>query len=78
MQSDALSFTEQDWDELMNLSMKTTFFFPAGKPLAKHFIKENNGGKIINIASILTPSTAGARRLHPLPVKGGSLDLLKC
>lgn len=50
--ADVLDFTEKDWDELMNLNMKTTFFF--SQALAKHFIKRKSGGKIINIASLLS------------------------
>lgn len=50
--ADALDFTEQDWDEVMNLNMKTIFFF--SQALAKQFIKQKSSGKIINIASILT------------------------
>lgn len=50
--ADVLDFTEKDWDELMNLNMKTTFFF--SQALTKQFIKQNKGGKIINIASILS------------------------
>jgi len=50
--ADVLDFTEKDWDELMNLNMKTTFFF--SQALAKQFIKQNKGGKIVNIASILS------------------------
>ena len=49
--ADILDFTEKDWDEAVNLNMKTIFFF--SQALAKQFIKQNHGGKIINIASIL-------------------------
>ena len=72
--ADALSFTEQDWDELMNLSMKTTFFF--SQALAKHFIKENNGGKIINIASILT-FHGGRQTPSSFASKSGIIGLTK-
>lgn len=49
---DALSFTEQDWDDVMNVNIKTLFFL--SQAVAHQFIKQGNGGKIINIASMLS------------------------
>ncbi|PLR53241.1 MULTISPECIES: 2-dehydro-3-deoxy-D-gluconate 5-dehydrogenase KduD [Yersiniaceae] len=49
---DALSFTEQDWDDVMNVNIKTVFFL--SQAVAHQFIKQGNGGKIINIASMLS------------------------
>ena len=48
--ADALDFTEKDWDDVMNLNVKTVFF--CSQAVAKQFIRQGNGGKIINIASI--------------------------
>jgi 2-deoxy-D-gluconate 3-dehydrogenase len=48
--ADALDFTEKDWDEVMNHNVKTVFF--CSQAVAKQFIRQGAGGKIINIASI--------------------------
>ncbi len=49
---DAINFTEKDWDDVMNLNIKTVFFF--AQAAARQFIKQKSGGKIINIASMLS------------------------
>jgi 2-deoxy-D-gluconate 3-dehydrogenase len=49
---DAVNFTEKDWDDVMNLNVKTVFFFC--QAAAKQFIKQGTGGKIVNIASMLS------------------------
>lgn len=49
---DALNFSEQDWDDVMNINSKTLFFL--SQQVARHFISQGNGGKIINIASMLS------------------------
>ena len=49
---DALEFSETDWDDVMNLNIKSVFFM--SQAAAKHFIAQGNGGKIINIASMLS------------------------
>lgn len=49
---EALSFSEKDWDEVMNLNLKSLFFL--SQAVAKQFIKQGSGGKIINIASMLS------------------------
>lgn len=49
---DAVDFTEKDWDDVMNINVKTVFFFC--QAAAKQFIKQKTGGKIINIASMLS------------------------
>lgn len=49
--NDALDFTEDDWDAVVDTNLKTLFFLSqaAGRHMA-----ENGGGSIINIASMLT------------------------
>ncbi|GHM15879.1 hypothetical protein ECZU42_50980 [Escherichia coli] len=42
----------KDWDDVMNLNIKSVFFM--SQAAAKHFIAQGNGGKIINIASMLS------------------------
>lgn len=49
---DALEFSEKDWDDVMNLNIKSVFFM--SQAAAKQFIAQGNGGKIINIASMLS------------------------
>ncbi|MEA2701055.1 MAG: 2-dehydro-3-deoxy-D-gluconate 5-dehydrogenase [Myxococcales bacterium] len=50
--ADALDFSEQDWDDVINLNLKTVFFFC--QAAGKQFVKQGSGGKIINIASMLS------------------------
>ncbi|UJF17620.1 2-dehydro-3-deoxy-D-gluconate 5-dehydrogenase KduD [Vibrio sp. SS-MA-C1-2] len=50
--ADSVDFTEKDWDDVMDINAKTVFFF--SQAVAKQFIKQNSGGKIINIASMLS------------------------
>lgn len=49
---DALEFSEKDWDDVMNLNVKTVFFL--SQAVARQFIAQGDGGKIINIASMLS------------------------
>ncbi|WP_312738343.1 2-dehydro-3-deoxy-D-gluconate 5-dehydrogenase KduD [Atlantibacter hermannii] len=49
---DALDFTEKDWDDVMNLNLKSVFFL--SQAVARQFIAQGSGGKIINIASMLS------------------------
>ncbi|MEB7499919.1 MULTISPECIES: 2-dehydro-3-deoxy-D-gluconate 5-dehydrogenase KduD [Leclercia] len=49
---DALNFSEKDWDEVMNLNLKSVFFL--SQAVARQFIRQGQGGKIINIASMLS------------------------
>ncbi len=49
---DALNFSEQDWDDVMNINSKTVFFL--SQAVARQFIRQGHGGRIINIASMLS------------------------
>lgn len=49
---DAISFSERDWDDVMDLNIKSVFFM--SQAAAKHFIAQGKGGKIVNIASMLS------------------------
>lgn len=49
---DAVDFSEQNWDDVININLKTVFFFC--QAAANQFIKQQSGGKIINIASMLS------------------------
>jgi len=50
--TDALEFSEKDWDDVMNINLKTVFFF--SQAVANQFVKQKTGGKIINVASMLS------------------------
>lgn len=50
--NDAINFSEQDWDDVMNVNSKSLFFL--SQAVAKQFIAQGEGGKIINIASMLS------------------------
>jgi 2-dehydro-3-deoxy-D-gluconate 5-dehydrogenase len=49
--ADAVDFSEKDWDDVMNVNIKSAFFM--SQAAGRHFIA-NGGGKIINIASMLS------------------------
>ncbi len=49
---DAINFTEKDWDDVMSINAKTVFFF--SQAVARQFVKQKTGGKIINVASMLS------------------------
>jgi 2-deoxy-D-gluconate 3-dehydrogenase len=48
----SLDFSEEDWDAVMNVNVKSAFFL--AQAAARHFVEENKAGKIINIASLLS------------------------
>ncbi len=50
--ADAVDFTEQDWDDVMNVNLKVLFFL--SQATAKRMIADQRGGKIINTASMLS------------------------
>ena len=49
---DSLEFTEDDWDSVLNVNLKTVFFLT--QAVARQFMAQGSGGKIINIASMLS------------------------
>jgi 2-deoxy-D-gluconate 3-dehydrogenase len=49
---DSIEFTEENWDSVMNVNLKTVFFLT--QAVGKQFIAQHSGGKIINIASMLS------------------------
>ena len=50
--ADALTFSEKEWDDVLNLNLKSVFFL--SQAVARQFIQQGSGGKIINIASMLS------------------------
>ncbi|MEO9655984.1 2-dehydro-3-deoxy-D-gluconate 5-dehydrogenase KduD [Marinomonas sp.] len=50
--NDAIDFTEQDWDDVMDVNIKSLFFLAQG--FAKQVLKQGTAANIINIASMLS------------------------
>ena len=49
---DAVDVTEADWDTVIDINEKVVFFL--SQAFAKQYIKQQDGGKIINVASMLS------------------------
>lgn len=49
---DSIEFSEENWDTVINVNLKTVFFLT--QAVAQQFLKQGTGGKIINIASMLS------------------------
>jgi 2-deoxy-D-gluconate 3-dehydrogenase len=47
-----LEFSEKDWDDVIKLNEEAVFFL--SQAVARQMVKQNRGGKIINIASMLS------------------------
>ena len=47
-----LEFSEKDWDEVIALNQSAVFFL--SQAVGRQFVKQGRGGKIINIASMLS------------------------
>jgi 2-dehydro-3-deoxy-D-gluconate 5-dehydrogenase len=50
--ADALDFTEEDWDAVMDINLKNVFFL--SQAFARRLVASDRPGKIINIASLLS------------------------
>ncbi|MFG1359229.1 2-dehydro-3-deoxy-D-gluconate 5-dehydrogenase KduD [Xanthobacter pseudotagetidis] len=50
--ADAIDFTEADWDDVMNVNLKSAFFLT--QQVARGMLADGKGGKVINIASLLS------------------------
>ncbi len=48
----SLEFSETDWDDVMDVNLKSLFFLC--QAAGKQFVKQGGGGKIVNIASLLS------------------------
>lgn len=49
---DVLEFCDEYWDDVINVNLKSAFYL--SKEVANQFVKQGTGGKIINIASMLS------------------------
>lgn len=50
--ADALDFTEEDWDAVLDVNLKTAFFL--AQAAGRRMIGDGTGGKIVNVASLLS------------------------
>ena len=50
--ADAIDFTESDWDAVMNVNLKSAFFLT--QAVARKMLADGRGGKVINVASLLS------------------------
>ena len=48
----ALEFSRENWDQVLNLNLRSLFFL--AQAVARRFVDQKSGGKIINIASMLS------------------------
>lgn len=48
----AKDFSEKDWDDVLDVNLKTLFFL--SQAVGRQFMEQETGGKIINVASMLT------------------------
>lgn len=49
---ESINFSEDDWDAVMDVNLKSVFFL--AQSFARHCVDEGKGGKIVNIASMLS------------------------
>jgi 2-deoxy-D-gluconate 3-dehydrogenase len=72
--ADAIDFTEAEWDDVIDVNLKSVFFL--AQAAARQFLAQGGGGKIVNIASVL--SFQGGIRVAPYTAsKGGVLGLTR-
>ena len=50
--TDVLDFAEKDWDEVVQINLKSAFFL--SQAVARTMVEAGNGGRIVNLASILS------------------------
>ena len=50
--ADALEFSERDWDDVIAVNLKTVFFL--SQAVAHQFVAQGKGGRIVNVASMLS------------------------
>ena len=50
--ADSIDFTEADWDDVIDVNLKSVFFL--AQAAARRFLAQGGGGKIVNVASMLS------------------------
>ena len=48
----SMEFSEKDWDDVFDINLKSLFFL--SQAVAREYVKQGGGGKIVNIASMLS------------------------
>jgi 2-deoxy-D-gluconate 3-dehydrogenase len=72
--ADAIDFTEKDWDDVIDVNLKSVFFL--AQAAARRFVAQGGGGKIVNIASMLS-FQGGIRVPSYTAAKSGVLGLTR-
>jgi 2-deoxy-D-gluconate 3-dehydrogenase len=72
--ADPLEFSEQDWDDVTNVDLKSVFFL--SQAFAKRALARRGGAKIVNVASILA-YVGGIRVPSYTAAKHGVVGLTK-
>ncbi|CAH2604077.1 putative 2-keto-3-deoxy-D-gluconate dehydrogenase [Rhodovastum atsumiense] len=72
--ADAIEFSEKDWDDVVDLNLKAVFFM--SQAVARQFVKQGQGGRIVNIASMLS-FQGGIRVPSYTASKSGVMGLTK-
>lgn len=72
--ADPLEFSEKDWDDVVNVDLKSVFFL--AQAFARRAVARGGGAKIINVASILA-SVGGIRVPSYTAAKHGVAGLTK-
>lgn len=72
--NDAIDFTVEEWDSVMNINLRTLFFL--SQKAARAMIDAGKGGKVINIASMLS-FQGGVRVPSYTASKSGVLGLTR-
>ncbi|TLY50944.1 MAG: 2-dehydro-3-deoxy-D-gluconate 5-dehydrogenase KduD [Gammaproteobacteria bacterium] len=72
--NDALDFSEEDWDAVMGVNLKSAFFL--SQAAARWWVARQRGGKIINIASMLS-FQGGVRVASYTASKSGLLGITR-
>ena len=71
---DALTFTEEDWDAVIDTNLKSVFFL--SQAVARRWADAGRGGKIVNIASMMS-FQGGIRIASYTAAKSGLAGLTK-
>jgi 2-deoxy-D-gluconate 3-dehydrogenase len=72
--ADSIEFSEADWDDVIDLNLKSVFFL--AQAAARRFLAQGGGGKIVNIASMLS-FQGGIRVPSYTAAKSGVLGLTR-
>ena len=70
---DVLEFSEENWDDVISMNLKSLFFLSQA---CARYMKDNGGGKIINIASMLS-FQGGIRVVSYTASKSGVMGVTK-